>query len=71
MISTEDNAVATEVKDWESVIQACDVGSQYYHWAYGRMEVVAMEDVYIYLKLLDKKRESAQVGLERTTFWSR
>lgn len=55
LISTEDNAVATEVKDWESVIQACDVGSQYYHWAYGRMEVVAMEDVYIYLKLLDKK----------------
>ena len=42
-------------RDWTAEIEACTEGSRYYHWAYGEMEVLAAEDQYIYLKVLDKK----------------
>ena len=42
-------------RDWSEEIAACAPGQEYYHWAYGKMEVLAMEEDYIYLKLKDKK----------------
>lgn len=42
-------------RDWSEEIAACAPQQEYFHWAYGKMEVLAMEDDYIYLKLLDKK----------------
>ena len=53
----EDGTVTpvSDGKDWSSVIEECQEGSEYYHWAYGKMEVVLIEGNYLYLKLLDKK----------------
>jgi len=42
-------------RDWTEEIEACTEGNHYFHWAYGEMEVLAVEDQYIYLKVLDKK----------------
>lgn len=42
-------------KDWSTEIQHCQPGSVYYNKIYGKMEVVAIEDDYIYLRILDKK----------------
>lgn len=42
-------------KDYNSEIQNCQPGSVYYNKIYGKMEVVAVEDDYIYLRILDKK----------------
>lgn len=42
-------------RDWSEEIEKCAPGAVYYHWAYGKLEVVAMEDEYIYLLPLDKK----------------
>ena len=42
-------------KDWNSEIEKCQPGSVYYNRVYGKMEVVAAEDEYIYLRILDRK----------------
>jgi len=44
-----------EERDWSEEIEKCEEGSVYYHWAYGKMEVLAKEGDYIYMKLMDKK----------------
>ena len=46
---------AEEERDWSGEIEKCEPGSVYYHWIYGKMEVLAKEGDYIYMKLLDKK----------------
>jgi len=50
----ESDTTAVE-KDWSGEIRSCGVESVYYHWAYGKMEVVDMEGDYIYLRPLDRK----------------
>ncbi len=42
-------------REWTEEINKCAPGAVYYHWAYGKLEVVAMEDDYIYLRILDRK----------------
>jgi hypothetical protein len=46
---------AEEERDWSGEIEKCETGSVYYHWIYGKMEVLAKDGDYIYMKLLDKK----------------
>ena len=42
-------------RDWSEEIEKCAPGAVYYHWAYGKLEVLAMEGDYIYLRPLDRK----------------
>ena len=44
-----------EERDWTEEIEKCAPEAIYYHWAYGKLEVVAMDGDYIYLRPLDKK----------------
>lgn len=42
-------------RDWSAEIAACREGTEYYHWAYGKMQVIGLDEEYIYVKILDKK----------------
>ncbi len=42
-------------RDWSEEIEKCAPEAVYYHWAYGKLEVVAMEGDYIYMRPLDRK----------------
>jgi len=42
-------------RDWSGDREQCGEGSEYYHWAYGKMQVMLREEDYIYLRLMDKK----------------
>ena len=42
-------------RDWTEEIEKCTPGSVYYHWAYGKLEVVTIENDYIYARVIDKK----------------
>ena len=44
-----------EERDWTEEIEKCAPEAVYYHWAYGKHEVVAMDGDYIYLRPLDRK----------------
>jgi hypothetical protein len=43
------------IADIKKAVDECTEGSLFYHWAYGEMEVLAIDGEYIYLKVLDKK----------------
>ncbi|MEG0662072.1 MAG: hypothetical protein RR472_02225, partial [Anaerovoracaceae bacterium] len=51
----ENGKLVAPLRDWEVEIESCRPDSIYYHWAYGRLEVILEEDGYIYLRVLDKK----------------
>ena len=42
-------------KDWEKYRDECTEGDKLFHWAYGEMEVMAVEGEYLFMKVLDKK----------------
>ena len=42
-------------KDWEKYRAECSEGDKLFHWAYGEMEVVAIEGEYLFMTVLDKK----------------
>ncbi len=41
--------------DAEKLQAECAEGAHYFHWAYGEVEVLAIEGDYVYVKLLDRK----------------
>lgn len=47
--------IQSPTRDWSEEISQCQLYGNYYHWAYGKMEVAQMEGDYIFLRLLDKK----------------
>lgn len=49
------DGVQIETYDWSEEIENCQGGNTYYHWSYGKMEVVASEAHYIYLRPMEKK----------------
>ena len=42
-------------KDWDKYRDECTEGDKLFHWAYGEMEVMAVEGEYLFMKVLDKK----------------
>lgn len=50
-VKTEDE----KAHDWSDEIESCSEGSLFYHWAFGKMQVLCREGDYIYLKISDKK----------------
>ncbi len=42
-------------RDWSKEISQCTEGSEYYHWAYGKVSVVAKDEEYLYVRIMDKK----------------
>jgi len=54
-IVTKNREEKPDGKDWSGEIAECGPESVYYHWAYGKMEVVYREEDYIYMRLADKK----------------
>lgn len=47
---------SSDGRDWSDEISKCAPSSIFYHWIYGKMEVLHMEEDYLYMKLIDKKR---------------
>ena len=41
--------------DAEKLQAECEEGGHYFHWAYGEVEVLAIEGDYIYVKILNRK----------------
>ena len=41
--------------DAEKLQAECEEGGRYFHWVYGEVEVLAIEEDYVYVKILDRK----------------
>ena len=42
-------------RDWTAEREAVTEGSKFYNYIYGELEVLAVEEEYLYLKIIDKK----------------
>ena len=50
----ENDPVPADI-DAEKLQAECAEGGHYFHWTYGEVEVLAIEEDYIYVKILDRK----------------
>lgn len=57
----DDSAPLSE-EEREKLRQECKEGDVFYHWTYGEMEVLVVEEDYLYLKILDKKGVKSELA---------
>lgn len=55
MKALDAQAPVTPAVDAAKLQEECKEGERYFHWAYGEVELLAVEDDYVFAKILDRK----------------